>query len=1031
MRRCLIFTTALALLLSACGEPGPESAVRAPEPASTPQPSSSPAEPFPEDPLERRLAGGETHRYEIDLTAADYLHAVVDQRGVDVQVKVTDPRGEEVLRLDTETPHGGIQGSEEIHYVAERSGAHVVVVEPFAKSEPGRYEIRRVLQRPATPEDSLRTEAARLFFDAQSLTQTGSRDDLERSLELFRRSRDLWERAGEPRRRALAEHTLGLTLLELNRWRDARPWLEQALPDLRAAEEHWFTATALHELARLRTTLGEVDEVVDLYEQALALRRLAGDRRGEALTLHELGYVHHLLGRFQKALDHYDRAYDLLVQVKDRGEQANTLHNRGQLYARLGRLDEARMDFEAAIELRRELGETRRLAITLDALAWLHAERGETHAALGYLERARRLREEARDRGGLAVTWRSLGYVHQQRGDLATAHAAFRRSLDLQETLDEPRQLARIRHAMAALELERGRPEEALTLFGAALEHFRGARDRHGEMDVLAGMARATRRLGRLEEARRRSQAVLDRLETLQSEPETYALRSSFLASQQDHCDFHVDLLMEADDAVGALEANERCRARALLALLRESGGERFAGAEPAEVERERELGRRIRALESHRLDLLDGETLDGEPVAMERIAGFEREIQRLLAKRTRLRARLLARSPRRASLAEPPLASVEFIREWIAGPGTLVLEYRLGASRSFLWAVTPERLESHVLPGRNVIESNVRQAHGLLSTGNQRASEGRIALLLEDLSSMLLEPVSGLLAQTRSVVIVGDGLLSSLPFSALRLDGRPLVDTHVLIHAPSLSVLAVLKQRSTTEFPAGILAVVADPVFSPDDPRLGGGTVEIAAAEPAPVLRGTRLVRLVHSGREAERILRRVPAPERFVATGFDARRDVLAGGRLAGFRILHLATHARVDLVRPELSHLVFSRWSPSGRRVEGLLFAHELFDLDLQTDLVVLSACDTAMGRQVRGEGLVGLVQGFFYAGASRVLATLWPVEDEATAELMDRFYGYLLEEEMSPAQALRRAQIDIKKEPRWEAPYYWAGFVLQGH
>ncbi len=110
---------------------------------------------------------------------------------------------------------------------------------------------------------------------------------------------------------------------------------------------------------------------------------------------------------------------------------------------------------------------------------------------------------------------------------------------------------------------------------------------------------------------------------------------------------------------------------------------------------------------------------------------------------------------------------------------------------------------------------------------------------------------------------------------------------------------------------------------------------------------------------------------------------------------------------------------------------MFAHELFDLDLQTDLVVLSACDTAMGRQVRGEGLVGLVQGFFYAGASRVLATLWPVEDEATAELMDRFYGYLLEEEMSPAQALRRAQIDIKKEPRWEAPYYWAGFVLQGH
>ena len=206
---------------------------------------------------------------------------------------------------------------------------------------------------------------------------------------------------------------------------------------------------------------------------------------------------------------------------------------------------------------------------------------------------------------------------------------------------------------------------------------------------------------------------------------------------------------------------------------------------------------------------------------------------------------------------------------------------------------------------------------------------------------------------------------------------------------------------------------------------------MQLAETGGVPVVRGTRLTRLAHSGREAERILDRLPASERFAATGFEARRELVTQGRLSGFRILHFATHARVDAQRPELSHLVLSRWSPTGRPLDGFVFAHELFGLDLPADLVVLSACDTALGRQVRGEGLVGLTQGFFHAGASRVLASLWPVEDEATAELMDLFYGALLDEDLSPSAALRKAQASMKKEPRWEAPYYWAGFTLQGH
>lgn len=1037
MRRFLtVPATVTLLLLLGCDVPGSEpddSVPKDPSPPSSPsnQTPASPVgtvRPFPTEPVERELAGAEAHGYEIELNAGDYLHAVIDQRGIDVEVRVLDPHGETVLTLDTATPHGGTRGPEELHYVAERSGVHVVLVRPWDPRKPGRYEIRRVHQRRAAPEDRLRAEAARLFSEAQSLW-LGSDDEIERAIELLHRSRKLWQRLGENRRRALAEYSLGVAHLKLEQRRDAEPWLESAIPDLESAGEHWFTATALHELAHSRFELGETSRVLDLYSQALPLREQAGDVYGEALTLHNLGYVYHALGRFREALDHYERALVLYAQLESHQQRAQTLHNRGRLLARLGRSAEAQMDLEAALSLRRDLGRLGDLAATLDALGRLHAQQDNTSGALSYLERARQLREKVEDREGVAITWRSLGTIHRQRGDLAAAHSAYQRSFQLLETLDEPRQLARTQRDMGVLELERSQSKEALVLLQAALDHFRTARDVHGEMDGLAGLARAYRQLDRLEEARKQSQKVLRHLEMLETEPETYTLRSSYLATQQKHCDFHVSLLMEAGDASGAFEASERCRARALLTLLRDTGAERYLDADPIDVERELELSRTIRGLETHRLELLELEAA----ASPERIANLEREVRRLLAERTRLRARLSVRDPRRTSLTKPPVRTLDEIHEMLDRSQALLLDYRLGAPRSFVWAVTGDQLRTYVLPSREEIESLVRQAHDLLSTGHRRSAEGRIRQLLGDLGSILLAPASDLLDETRTVVIVGDGLLPLVPFAALPLAGRPLVDTHELRHVPSMSTLAVLEERSPSGFPAGLLAVLADPVFSRDDPRIHpepGEPARVATVDSASTVRGARLTRLVHSGREAERIVRRVPASQRFSATGFDARRDLVTGGRLDGFKILHFATHARIDSEQPDLSHLVFSRWTRTGEPVDGLLFSHELFGLELPADLVVLSACDTALGRQVRGEGLVGLTQGFFHAGASRVLASLWPVEDEATTELMDRFYEHLLDEGAPPALALRRAQLDIKKEPRWEAPYFWAGFHLQG-
>jgi hypothetical protein len=238
---------------------------------------------------------------------------------------------------------------------------------------------------------------------------------------------------------------------------------------------------------------------------------------------------------------------------------------------------------------------------------------------------------------------------------------------------------------------------------------------------------------------------------------------------------------------------------------------------------------------------------------------------------------------------------------------------------------------------------------------------------------------------------------------------------------------------------------VVADPVFDRYDPRLSTAgkawpssrAPDLAAGrEEEPITRTSRdlglarFERLPASGREAEILTAMVPAAERFVAVGLDASRQMVTSGRLASYRILHFATHSILNDRHAGLSGLVLSLLDERGRPTNGFLQPHEIYDLELGADLVVLSACRTALGRELRGEGFLGLPQAFVYAGAAQVLVSLWAIDDRATSVLMEAFYRALLERGMLSAAALREAQQAMRRTERWSQPYYWAGFALQG-
>jgi len=336
-----------------------------------------------------------------------------------------------------------------------------------------------------------------------------------------------------------------------------------------------------------------------------------------------------------------------------------------------------------------------------------------------------------------------------------------------------------------------------------------------------------------------------------------------------------------------------------------------------------------------------------------------------------------------------------------------------------------------------------VRRVYRLVSV-NDPASAADVARGLSELGTLLI----GAMPSARRVVVVPDGALEYLPFAAL-VNGsrRPLLSRSEVITLPSASTLATLRaERSSRARPRAskFIAAIADPVFDEDDPRVlrEGVPPRPAGAETAQenvdanVHRSAsesgleRLERLRFSRREADVIRNLVPSDQRLTALDFDASRKTMLDPALGDYRIVHIATHGLINSRHPELSGLVLSLVNPQGLAQDGFVKSYELYKLKLNADLVVLSACQTALGEQVRGEGLISLTRPFMYAGVSRVVASLWEVPDRASAALMDFFYQGIVKEHLPPAAALRRAQLKLRDMPRWSSPYFWAGFVLQG-
>jgi CHAT domain-containing protein len=965
-------------------------------------------------PFEKDLSAAETHVYRIPLIAGQFLTLEVEQRGIDLFATIFGPDNQQIGRSRS----GLDQGTEPILFIAEVTGAYTLeVVAQNRKAAAGRYSIKVNGFRQATEKDKANVSGLKAYIEGERLREPATEQAFRKALEKY----------------------------------------HEALLNWRAAENQGLMSASLARLGLLYSLLEEHEKAVDYSRQALALRKAAGDRKGEASVLTNLGLSYGGMGELQKAMECFIQALPILRDLGIRTSEARALNNLGIMYKRSGDLQKALECYSEALAIRRSFGKPLEEASALGNLGIIYELTGEREKALEHFTEALAIQRIENDRLGVIKSLNFIGRIISSMNEREKALDYFKQALSLARTLGHRATEAFSLEYMAETYKELGEQQKALELFNKALLIRREISHKPGEAETLANIARVERTLGNLDDAHGHIKSAINIIESLRVKVADPELRATFLASNQRHYEFYIDLLMELHRSrpsdgydVLAIEISERGRARSLLETLTEANIDIRQGVDPELLERASVLRRQIETREEKRVQLLSGK------YSQEQAAKATKELEELITQYQQVQAHIRSVSPRYIALTQPIPMSLAQMQQ-ILDQDTMLLEYALGEDRSYLWVVTVDSFNVYELPNRAEIEKIARQVYELLVVSNKRESQRPAELAAARLSQIVLGPIAEKLGRKR-LLVVGEGALQYVPFGALPTprpnigkrrskpanitSGQPLIVDHEIVSLPSASVLGVLRKELAERQPAErMIAIFADPVLQQDDPRLqqlsknreaekgqqfAANNIERSAKDAGIV----KFERLRFTRQEAEAIVAQAGEKESLTALDFAASRKTVAETDLQQFRIIHFATHGILNSIHPGLSGVVLSLVDEKGEPQNGFLRTHDIYNLKLKSELVVLSACRTALGREVKGEGLVGLVRGFMYAGSARVVASMWDVNDKSTAELMKRFYQGMLKDGLRPAAALRAAQVSMWKDRKWQSPYYWAGFVIQG-
>jgi CHAT domain-containing protein len=870
-------------------------------------------------------------------------------------------------------------------------------------------------------------------------------NEYSKAIDSYTQARFLVKQAGQSSYEANILYITSFVYITLGENQKALDSLNEALAIYRQNKASTEEATVLSQMGEIYNNIGEPQQAIELHKQALVLVRKIGDQGQESVILTDLAEVYSFLGDYQQAIDLGLQSVQISTTIGNLTRKGLTLDAIAGNYRSLKDYPKSLEYYNQALAIWRGNDDLIKLTSTLTGMVRVYEEQKDYSkgftAANEIITKSRSQKSSFGEGSGLSM----LGRLYNASGDYVKGLENSQKAREIYRTIGFNLAEVNVLSSISLAYNKLGQIDKAIVTSQEELQLRQKLSDRIGEAETHYQIALLEQSQNNFPAALEQIQASVAIVEDVRTKVSSQDLRSTYFASVQKYYEFYIDLLMQSDKQqpnqgynAQALQISERARARGLLEILTIANADISSGVDANLLKQKNSLEQKIQAAQKRQTNLSNGNS------SPEKLTQVNSELNTLVQQHQTLQAKIRTDSPRYAALTQPQPINLEQIQQQVLDKDTVLLQYSLGDDRSYLWLVTKNNISSYELPKRSEIETAVNNYRENLTNpayklGIRDNNAGEI------LSRILIEPIVSQLENKR-LLIVADGALQYLPFSALPVKDKnnqlvPLLIEHEIVTSPSTSTLALLRQETQNRKPASkTLAILADPVFNLNDTRIQTRANQNQTTAEQSLSRDSldrsiqdisvNLDRLPGTRIEAQEILKLLPATETFQAFDFDANLSQAANPDLSQYRIIHFATHGILNNQNPELSGIVLSLVNPQGQIENGFLQLETIYNLNLPSELVVLSACKTGLGQEVKGEGIVGLTRGFMYAGTPRVVVSLWSVADEATADLMTKFYQGMLRQKLTPAAALRQAQIALWQEKKWDAPFFWAAFTLQG-
>jgi tetratricopeptide (TPR) repeat protein len=812
--------------------------------------------------------------------------------------------------------------------------------------------------------------------------------------------------------------------------------IENAIALSREIDADGTLARALRCKAWMEGDEGHVTHGMALMRQAEENFRTSGQGRNSVDAMANLATIQRMSGNYYAALQGHSSLIPLIRESGKLADLASVLVNTANDYLQLNRVPDAIAYYREGVGIFRKIGLLSGESIGMSQLCAAEERADSLRQAMRDCLQAKAIAEQLRDPKRLAVTILRLGNVQRRVGNPSQAIASFRQAYDISDSADDPRSQAQTLIEWGDVLESLGNRTQAREKFTKALPLSQKAEDVPEQIETLFRIAHSEYEAGEDDDAKADLNEALKNIDSQRRAVRNPDLQASYFAQLHKCHELYIELLMRenkrdpspAAAAAKALEVSESGRALTLLDKLSDRGripalpkSGRPQELLEMQIAVERAYGERLNLmLEGAKKRDLDA----NEAMLTKAIDTLER---------TEDEGRSSVSAGRPLNAGEIAAAS--------RGLDSTLVEYALGADHSYVWVIDHGKIESYILPARKMIESTVKKwrtlATARIAQPGASFDETRKRVETADLelprvgarlSCMLLAPF--LKPHMDHLAIVPDGELALLPFAALPENGcdggaEPLAAGRQTVLVASLSILLLPHKPKERDSWHGEIALLADPVFDAGDPRVHStGTAGRNDANRSRLI----LPRLYGTRDEATAIATLAGPDRSALYLDFDASLQTLLAPSLSQYRILHLATHGVLDEDAPGLSGIVLSLVDREGQPVFGYLKRQDVENLTLHSDLVVLSSCDSGSGPNFNGEGITGLTYAFLSAGATRVLSTLWSVDDETSKELIVGFYSAMFHDGLAPTDALRRSQMKLSRNPSTSAPYYWAGFTI---